>query len=227
MPYILTTEPLSATSLGITSFLTATPPDPSSVCIHDHLKRPIEFVIALIGLALSAPVIAALAIVVKLTSRGPAFYAQERVGLGGKPFALYKLRTMYANAEPGGPVWAGLNDPRVTPIGRFLRSTHLDELPQFANVLRGHMSLIGPRPERPYFVERLTHAIPLYAGRLVVRPGVTGLAQVRHHYDRSIEDVYTKLAYDLEYVQRGCLLLDLQIVVLTVLKVINDRDGSA
>jgi len=217
---------MKSTSLGLTNFLTTTAARHSAGFTHDRTKRPIELALAVVGLVVAAPVILVLGIITRLTSKGPMFYVQERIGRGGKPFRMYKLRTMRVDAEAGGPVWSTPADPRVTPFGRFLRKTHLDELPQLLNVVRGEMSLIGPRPERAHFVNKLQRSIPLYTARLAVKPGITGLAQVKHHYDRSMEDVQTKLAYDLEYVRRACLLLDLQIVALTVMKVIAGRGGS-
>lgn len=218
---------MKPTSLGLTGFLTATAIKGAPRHVHDQVKRPVDLVVALLGLILVGPVMLLLGIIVKLTSKGPAFYVQERLGRSGKPFRIYKLRTMVADAEAAGPQWSRASDPRVTSIGRFLRKTHLDELPQLINVIRGDMSLIGPRPERPHFVAELRQVIPLYEGRLAVKPGVTGLAQVKHHYDRSLDDVRTKLQYDLEYVQRACLALDLQILALTAAKIIAGRSGSA
>jgi len=154
---------------------------------------------------------------VKLTSRGPAFYTQVRVGKDGRLFNMIKLRTMYTNAERHtGPVWAQEKDPRVTPLGKFLRKTHLDETPQIFNILKGEMSLIGPRPERPYFVNQFRREIPGYEKRLAVRPGITGLAQVYHKYDESIEDVQKKLTYDLLYIRSMCWKTDLKIAILTL-----------
>jgi len=175
------------------------------------------------GVALTVvmlPVTALLAAIVKMTSEGPAFYKQTRVGKDGKLFDIIKLRTMYVDAEARtGPVWCKDNDPRVTPFGRFLRRTHLDELPQLFNVLKGEMSLVGPRPERPHFVEKLKKEIPHYEDRLRVKPGITGLAQVRHKYDETIEDVKRKVAYDLLYIRRMCLMVDLLILLLTTRKI--------
>src|SRR3954471_12705663 len=148
--------------------------------LYPACKRAVEFTAALALLALTAPLLLLAALLIKLTSRGPAFYTQTRVGLGGRPFTIYKLRTMIHKAESlTGPRWSLPGDPRVTRFGQFLRLTHLDELPQLWNVLRGDMSLIGPRPERPEFVPELEQALPGYRKRLAVRPGVTGLAQVQ------------------------------------------------
>jgi lipopolysaccharide/colanic/teichoic acid biosynthesis glycosyltransferase len=179
-------------------------------------KGKIEWLVALVLLVLSLPLILLAAALVKLTSRGPAFYSQTRLGRHGRPYTIHKIRTMCQNAEAGtGPRWATPQDPRVTPIGRFLRETHLDELPQLWNVLRGEMSLIGPRPERPEFVNQLAPLIPGYRDRLLVRPGVTGLAQVQLPADTDLESVRRKLAHDLYYLQRMSCWLDLRIALLT------------
>jgi lipopolysaccharide/colanic/teichoic acid biosynthesis glycosyltransferase len=166
-------------------------------------KHAVDFVLAL---ALTVPVlvlIAAAALLVRLTSRGPAFYTQVRVGRNGRPFTIYKIRSMVHNCESlTGPRWSIPGDPRITAVGWFLRRTHLDELPQLLNVLRGDMSLIGPRPERPEFVPELQEALPAYRLRLQVRPGVTGLAQVQLPADSDIASVRSKLACDLFYLER-------------------------
>jgi len=218
---------MKITSFGLTSFLTNTAVRQAPEVVHDQLKRPFDLFVAAIGLLVAAPVLLVLAVIIKLTSKGPVFYVQERLGRGGKPFNMYKLRTMRVDAEKDGPKWCAQGDPRVTPVGRFLRKSHLDELPQLLNVLRSEMSLIGPRPERPCFVEQLKKDIPLYTARLAVRPGVTGLAQIKHRADQTIDDVQAKLGYDLEYIRRACLLLDLQIVALTAVKMVIGRSGTA
>lgn len=179
-------------------------------------KNIIEFSIALALFLLALPVIAGLALLVKLTSRGPAFYSQVRLGKNSRPFRIWKLRTMKVNAETGtGAVWAKPGDTRITWIGRILRRTHLDELPQLWNVLRGEMSLVGPRPERPEFVPSLEKAIPLYRERLLVRPGVTGLAQVQLPADTDLSSVRSKIAYDLFYIRTFGLWLDVRLMLST------------
>jgi lipopolysaccharide/colanic/teichoic acid biosynthesis glycosyltransferase len=179
-------------------------------------KGVLEFGVAVVMTILAAPVILLLAALVKLTSRGPAFYSQTRLGKDRRPYRLYKLRTMSHNAEKlSGPQWSKPGDPRVTRMGRFLRKSHLDELPQLWNVLKGDMSLVGPRPERPEFVAELEKAVPYYADRLRVRPGVTGLAQIQLPADTDLESVRRKVAYDLYYLQSASLWLDLRIVLLT------------
>ena len=181
------------------------------------LKRIIDIFVSLCTLVITLPLTLFVAAIIKITSRGSVFYMQERVGKEGKHFRILKFRTMREDAEKlTGPVWAGKNDPRVTPIGNILRKTRIDEIPQLFNVLEGDMSLVGPRPERPYFVEKLSHEIPLYSRRLKVRPGVTGWAQVKHKYDESIEDVKKKLEYDLYYIENMSLRLDLKILLNTI-----------
>jgi lipopolysaccharide/colanic/teichoic acid biosynthesis glycosyltransferase len=176
----------------------------------------LESVLALVLLLLSAPVILAAALLVKLTSKGPAFYSQVRLGKGGRPFKMHKIRTMVHDCERlTGPRWAAPGDPRITTVGRFLRRTHIDELPQLWNVLRGEMSLVGPRPERPELVPPLEQAIPHYRDRLLVRPGVTGLAQVQLPADTDLASVRYKLAYDLYYLRHVGLWLDLRLMLCT------------
>jgi len=168
-------------------------------------------------IVLTLPLLLIAMIAVMLESGWPIFYTQERVGHAGKRFRIIKLRTMRQDAESDGkPRWAGVNDSRVTRVGGFLRRTRIDELPQLWNVLRGDMSFVGPRPERPYFVEQLTEQIPFYDVRHSVKPGVTGWSQVRYAYGASMEDGLAKLQYDLYYVKNHSLFLDLMILVETV-----------
>jgi lipopolysaccharide/colanic/teichoic acid biosynthesis glycosyltransferase len=181
-------------------------------------KTAFDFVAAAALLVAAAPVIALAALLVKLTSRGPAFYTQTRVGRNGRLFTIYKVRTMIHKCESlTGPRWSMPGDPRVTRVGHFLRVSHLDELPQLINVLRGEMSLIGPRPERPEFVPELEQAVPRYRERLAVLPGVTGLAQVQLPADTDLDSVRTKLAYDLYYLRHLSPGLDLRILLSTAL----------
>jgi len=191
-------------------------------------KRTCDIVAAVCGLVLSFPLTAITALLVKLESPGdPVFYHQERVGLNGATFIIHKFRTMRSDAEARtGPVWsAGDSDPRITRVGRFLRKTRLDEVPQLWNVLRGDMSLIGPRPERPQFVEQLTQQIPFYGQRHVVKPGVTGWAQVRYTYGASVEDAIEKMQYDLYYVKHLSLRFDL-LIALETIKIVVLRRGA-
>jgi sugar transferase (PEP-CTERM system associated) len=181
------------------------------------LKRVLDILASLAGLVLVLPLGLLVALLVKLTSKGPVFFSQERVGQDGATFKLLKFRTMREDAEKlSGPVWAQQRDPRVTPIGRILRSTRLDEVPQFLNILAGHMSFVGPRPERPHFVEQLQKEIPFYPLRHTVKPGLTGWAQVRHPYGASVDDAMEKLRYDLYYVKNVSFLFDLNIMLRTV-----------
>jgi len=178
-------------------------------------KRAGEIVIALVALAVLLPVLGLLILLIRTESRGPGIYRQARVGLRGKVFDLFKLRTMPIDAEAAtGPVWASSeDDPRVTRLGRTLRKLRLDELPQLVNVLKGEMSFVGPRPERPHFVEKLRQVIPYYDERHTVRPGITGWAQVKFGYGSTIEDSERKLQFDLYYVKNMSLLLDIAIVL--------------
>ena len=181
------------------------------------LKRLSDIIVGLALLSLTLPLMALTMLAIKIDSPGPVFYRQQRVGRFDKPFTLLKFRSMTANAEAGGnPVWAQRNDPRVTRVGRFIRATRIDELPQLVNVLVGEMSLVGPRPERPHFVEQLSQAIPFYRQRSYVKPGVTGWAQINFPYGASVEDAREKLAYDLYYVKNRSLLLDAAVLVSTV-----------
>jgi lipopolysaccharide/colanic/teichoic acid biosynthesis glycosyltransferase len=181
------------------------------------VKEVLDRVCALVGLVLFLPALAICGILIKATSAGPVFFVQRRVGRNGKVFGIIKLRTMVSDAEQStGPIWAQENDPRVTRIGRLLRATHFDEVPQLVNVLRGEMAIVGPRPERPVFVEQFRRRIPNYEARHLVKPGITGLAQVYHHYDETIRDVKRKLGYDLLYVKKMCLMIDVAIVFLTI-----------
>lgn len=181
------------------------------------LKRLADVIVSLFGLALLLALLPFVALAVYLESPGPIFYSQERVGRAGRPFRLIKLRSMVPYAEQDGqPRWAGKNDQRVTRVGRFLRRTRLDELPQCLNVLRGEMSLVGPRPERPEFVGELQKRIPFYRSRLAVRPGLTGWAQINYHYGSSVDDALVKLQYDLYYIKHKSLYLDLLILLKTV-----------
>ncbi len=184
--------------------------------IREVVKRAFDAVIILLTLPITLPLILLGALLVKCTSRGPAFFTQERLGRYRKPFRLVKLRTMRADAEAGGPQWAGAADARVTPIGRLLRATGIDELPQLWNVLRGEMSLVGPRPERPELVAKLEKQIPFYDARLLVAPGITGWAQLHQGGDTTLDDVLHKLRYDLYYLKHGTPLLDLRILLGTL-----------
>jgi len=185
------------------------------------LKRISDVVISLIILVLTLPLIIFVALAIRLDSKGPILFKQERIGMNNKNFTIYKFRSMYLDAEKiTGPVWSTKDDPRVTRVGKIMRKLRIDEIPQFFNVLKGEMSLVGPRPERSYFVEQLSLQIPYYKRRLKVRPGITGWAQVKHKYDESIEDVKVKLRYDLFYIENMSLRMDIKILARTILVVL-------
>ena len=193
---------------------------------EQFLKRVMDMIISVTALFVLSPLLMLIALFIKVDNPGPVFYRQKRVGLRGKEFMLFKFRSMIHNAEKTtGPVWAIKNDSRVTRIGKILRPYRLDEIPQLINVLRGDMSFVGPRPERPAFISRLRKSIPFYSLRLNVHPGITGLAQVKHSYDASLDDVKKKLAYDLEYINSMSIRLDLKIFLKTVLTVIK-KEGA-
>ena len=201
---------------------------------EDAARRGLNVAVAGLGLVATAPLMLLIAGLVKLTSRGPVFYRQTRVGLnrrapendggnhrrsvdlGGKPFTIYKFRTMRAgDVETERQVWAAQDDPRVTRLGRVLRQFRLDELPQLVNVLKGDMNVVGPRPEQPEIFANLRMQVHQYSERQRVRPGITGWAQINHHYDESVEDVRRKVAFDLDYIARQSLAEDLKIMLLT------------
>jgi len=198
---------------------------PSSIIFSDGFapsrltqisKRALDVVAAAMLVALTAPLQLLVAAAIRLTSSGPALFRQERVGLNGVPFTMLKYRSMRQDAEKDGPVWAAENDDRTTRVGRFLRKVRLDELPQLWNILAGQMSFVGPRPERPVFVRELRSQIPYYDQRHVVRPGLTGWAQVKYPYGASVEETLEKLEYDLYYIKHLSLTFDLTIMIETV-----------
>jgi sugar transferase (PEP-CTERM system associated) len=185
--------------------------------VRTLVKRVFDIVCAVVLILLAIPLMLVTAVLIRMESRGPIFYIQERVGLNGQLFNVIKFRSMQTDAEKDGkPVWAAASDDRTTRVGRVIRKSRIDELPQLFNVLGGSMSLVGPRPERPYFVDRLTNEIPYFAVRQSIKPGVTGWAQVRYRYGASVEDAAEKLQYDLYYVKNNSLLLDLVVIFETV-----------
>lgn len=185
-------------------------------------KRVFDIVASILGALILSPLMFLAVVLVKCTSKGPIIYSQTRVGKDGEEFEIYKFRTMRVDAEKNtGPVWAAQNDKRLTPVGNFLRKSHIDELPQLVNVLRGEMSIIGPRPERPVFVQEFSEVIPHYTRRLDVKPGITGLAQVWHRYDETIHDVKKKVRYDRLYIKKMCFWADMNIILRTVRVVIT------
>ncbi len=190
------------------------------------VKRSFDIGVSLALLLLTLPLMLLTAVLIRLESPGPVLYRQQRVGLHGRPFTLLKFRSMSIDAEKGGsPRWATQQDPRITRVGSFIRPMRIDELPQLINVLHGEMSMIGPRPERPHFVEQLGRIIPFYTERSYVKPGITGWAQVNYPYGASVEDARQKLSYDLYYVKNRSLLLDLFILLATI-RVILFREGA-
>jgi exopolysaccharide biosynthesis polyprenyl glycosylphosphotransferase len=186
-----------------------------------------SLVIAAVSLVLSLPLTIVVACLVKLTSPGPILYRQVRVGRNGIPFTLYKFRSMYVDAEArSGAIWAIRDDPRITPVGRWLRLFRLDEIPQLVNVLRGEMAFVGPRPERPEFVETLIEQIPFYRQRFAIKPGITGWAQINHKYGDTIEDAITKLEYDLYYVKNISPALDFYVMFQTIKVILLARGAQ-
>jgi lipopolysaccharide/colanic/teichoic acid biosynthesis glycosyltransferase len=216
-------SPLFADLLTLTGVTVPVPsagpgPRPRS----DWAQRALDLVAGSVIAVLAAPVIGLAMLVVKLTSRGPAIYTQTRLGRYGKPFVIYKLRSMTHNCEKqSGVRWCKKNDARVTRVGWVLRKTHIDELPQLWNILRGEMSLVGPRPERPEIVAGLERVLPRYRDRLAVRPGLTGLAQVQLPPDTDLESARRKLLYDLRYVKSGSAWMDVRLMVATAFKVLG------
>jgi exopolysaccharide biosynthesis polyprenyl glycosylphosphotransferase len=204
---------------------------PLIVLLHDHMpswqaqvKRIFDIVASILILVLGSPIWLLTGLLVRLTSPGTVFFKQERIGQNGKPFTMIKFRSMYEDAEKrSGPKWATEDDPRITQFGHFMRNTRLDEIPQLINVVKGEMSFVGPRPERAYFIEKLTEEIPWYVRRIKMKPGITGWAQVKHKYDATIEDVKQKVIFDLYYFENMSLLLDLKILLRTILVVLTGR----
>ena len=190
------------------------------------LRRLVSITVSFIGLAICLPFIPFIILAVRLSSPGSIFFRQTRVGLRGRPFSVIKFRTMRQDAEAQGAVWASRNDPRVTPLGRFMRKTRIDEIPQLWNVLRGEMGFVGPRPERPEFVQWLSNEIPFYELRHMIRPGITGWAQVRYQYGASLEETKQKLEYDLYYIKHLSLGLDLLIMFETIKTIVLRRGAQ-
>lgn len=189
----------------------------STPTIYRAIKRLTDIICALLGLAVFSVLFPFVVLAIKLDDGGPIFYSQERAGQGGRVFKLVKFRSMIQNAERGGQaVWASRSDPRITRVGYFLRRTRIDEFPQLFNVLTGEMSIVGPRPERPQFVQQLQEQVPFYRSRLVVKPGLTGWAQIKYSYGNSVEDALIKLQYDLYYIKYRSLMLDSLIILRTI-----------
>lgn len=210
-----TTRPLSA-GAEVTLAEEATLEPGVMARAYMPVKLAVEWLAALVLMLIAIPIIAVLAVVLKLTSEGPIFYSQMRLGLHGRPFRIYKLRTMTHKCEAAtGPVWSVHPDPRITRVGKWLRDTHLDELPQLWNILRGEMCLIGPRPERPEIASVIEHRMPAFRDRLAVRPGITGLSQVRLPPDSNLDTVRQKLMHDMRYINGLGPVMDLRIVLST------------
>ena len=193
--------------------------------IFKQMKRVFDILASAVGLTLFFPVSLIIALATKLDSRGPIFYQQERVGKDGRIFRLLKFRSMCLDAEKGGPVWAKVDDRRITRVGRTIRKLRLDEIPQMINVFKGEMSFVGPRPERPFFVEQLKKGIPYYSQRHVIKPGITGWAQICYRYGASEGDALEKLKYDLYYIKHMSLFFDLVIIFETA-KIVLLGEGA-
>lgn len=193
--------------------------------LDNTLKRLLDIVASLFMLILFAPFLAAAAIAIKLDDRGPVLYSQERVTRNERSFRIYKMRTMRTDAEAAGAVWAAARDPRITRVGNFLRQSRIDEMPQLFNVLRGDMSLVGPRPERPKFIEELAEKLPMYHERHMVKAGLTGWAQINYPYGASLDDARSKLSYDLYYVKNFSVLFDM-LILLQTLRVVLWPSGA-
>jgi len=189
------------------------------------IKRIMDIFVSLVAIIILSPVYIGIALAVKFNSRGPVFFVQERIGKDGQPFDIYKFRTMVQNAEADGPQLAKENDKRVTSVGRFLRKTRLDEIPQFFNVLKGDMSLVGPRPEREFFIDKIMVEAPHYRHLQKVRPGITSWGQVKYGYAENVEQMIHRLKYDVLYIENMSLAVDLKILLYTILTVVKG-DGK-
>jgi exopolysaccharide biosynthesis polyprenyl glycosylphosphotransferase len=188
-------------------------------------RSAVHWLVALVGAILSLPIVMVTAILIKLESPGPVFYTQDRVGKNGRTFVLTKFRSMRVDAEQDGPVWAQKRDSRTTRVGRIIRKIRVDEIPQFWNILKGEMSFVGPRPERPHFVAQLAEEIPFYEQRHLIAPGLTGWAQIKYPYGSSTEDARQKLQYDLFYIKNQGLILD-AIIIFETIKIILFGRGA-
>ncbi|SDL27929.1 exopolysaccharide biosynthesis polyprenyl glycosylphosphotransferase [Catalinimonas alkaloidigena] len=186
-------------------------------------KRLFDFLIALLVLVLGAPLYLIVALITRVTSPGPSLYSQERIGKDGQPFRIYKFRSMYIDAETNGPALSSDNDPRITPWGRIMRKTRLDETPQFFNVLKGEMSIVGPRPERQYFIDQITARAPHYKHLLKVRPGITSLGQVKYGYAGNVDEMVRRMKYDIIYIENMSLAMDMRILLYTIMIILQGR----
>jgi lipopolysaccharide/colanic/teichoic acid biosynthesis glycosyltransferase len=190
---------------------------------QENVKRLIDIVGSLIAMIILIPVYLVLTIIIKSSGKGAVIYSQERIGKFGKPFVIYKFRSMFSGSENNGPALSGKNDPRITPVGRFMRRTHLDEIPQFYNVVRGDMSLVGPRPERQYYIDRIVKRAPHYTHLLKLRPGMTSWGQVKYGYASNIDQMLERLPYDIIYLKNISLYLDLKILIYTMINVMHGK----
>jgi len=193
------------------------------VLVYKGIKKVIDLIASFLGLLVFLPLCLIIALAIKLDSRGPVFYRQERIGQDGRLFSLIKFRSMTVDAEKDGPVWAVVNDQRVTRVGRWLRKLRLDEITQIINVIKGEMSIVGPRPERPFFVKKLEKEVPFYSHRHAVKPGITGWAQILYPYGATREDAQEKLKYDLYYIKHMSPIMDLRIISETAKIVLMGR----
>jgi exopolysaccharide biosynthesis polyprenyl glycosylphosphotransferase len=188
---------------------------------QENIKTALDYIIASLALLVTSPIVPILMLGVKLTSKGPIFYSHERVGRYGKPFNIYKFRSMYVNAEKNGPELSSKKDDRITPFGRFMRKARLDEIPNFVNVLKGEMSLVGPRPERKYFIDQITRINPHYIHLLKVKPGITSWGQVKYGYAENVDQMIDRLKYDLIYLDNMSIFVDLKILIYTLLTIVK------
>jgi len=184
---------------------------------QENMKRLLDVLLSVISLFVFLPVFAVLAIIIKATSRGPVLYRQERVGRFGRPFSIYKLRSMVADAENGTPKLSSTCDGRITQIGKFLRKTHLDEIPQFINVIRGDMSLVGPRPERKYYIDQIVEKAPHYTHLHKLRPGITSWGQVKYGYASNVNEMLERLPFDMMYLKNISIYIDFKILIYTLM----------
>ena len=190
---------------------------------QQKLKLLFDFTFSLLALIVFSPLILVISLIIKITSKGPVLFKQERIGRYGKPFILYKFRSMYTNAEANGPALSSKDDDRITPIGRFLRKTRLDEIPNFYNVIKGDMSLVGPRPERLFFIEQIVEKAPHYLHLQKVKPGITSWGQVKYGYAENVDQMVQRLKFDLLYIENMTLFVDFKILIYTLITVFRGK----